>query len=290
MDENDPLQEVLTSLSLLVVGRQPTDTLTHVAQLARDGIEHVDYVAVTAVRGGRPETTAATDPLVATIDQAQYDVDAGPCLDAVRFGRAFRIDETLDHTLPWPEFRAAAAGAGVHSTLSLPLIAADATIGALNLYSRRPGAFPEDAEAQVRRFTEPAAVLLINAYMMWDALALAENLEAALASKAIIEQAKGMLMARQGIDSEGAFDVLRRASQRENVKLREIAQRLVDRAEQRARAPRDEPVRGGRHDRHGRGSRIEHVGHVGHLEPDDLHHDPDLPSPPATPPAGTTVT
>src|SRR5687768_87989 len=121
MDDIDPFQEVLTALSLLVVDREPTDTLTHVAVLARDGIEATDYVAVTAMRRGRPETTAATDPLVAEIDQAQYDVDAGPCLDAVRHGRTYRIDETLDDSLPWSEFRAAAGLAGVHSTLSLPL-------------------------------------------------------------------------------------------------------------------------------------------------------------------------
>jgi GAF domain-containing protein len=229
LNETDPFQDVLTALSLLVVGRQPTDTLARVAELARDGIPRVDYVAVTAMRKGKPETTAATDAVVAEIDQAQYDVDDGPCLDSFRYGQVFRIDETLDDDLPWPEFRAAAALHGVHSTLSLPLVAGD-TIGALNLYSRRPGAFPEGIGAQVERFTEPAAVLLLNAYMLWDAHRLVDNLETALETKAVIEQAKGMLMAQQGIDADAAFDVLRRASQRENVKVREIAQRLVDRA------------------------------------------------------------
>ena len=232
-NETDPFEEVLTALSLLVVGRQPTDTLTHVAVLARDGIPSVDYVALTAMRKGKPETTAATDDVVAQIDQAQYDVDAGPCLDAFRHGRVFRIDETLDDDLPWPEFRAAAVLNGVHSTLSLPLAANGDTIGALNLYSRRPGTFPEGIESQVERFTEPAAVLLLNAYMLWDARRLADNLETALETKAVIEQAKGMLMAQQGIDADTAFDVLRRASQRENVKLRDIAQRLVDQVSMR---------------------------------------------------------
>jgi len=229
VDDTDPLRDVLTELSLLVVGRQPTDTLAQVAALARDGIQLVDYVAITAMRKGKPETTAATDAVVAEIDQAQYDVDDGPCLDSFRTGQVFRIDETLDDDLPWPEFRAAAALNGVHSTLSLPLVVGD-TIGVLNLYSRRPGAFPEGTEAQVKRFTEPAAVLLLNAYMLWDARRLVDNLETALESKAVIEQAKGMLMAQQRIDSDAAFDVLRRASQRENRKVREIAHRMVDRA------------------------------------------------------------
>jgi GAF domain-containing protein len=306
MNDNDPLQEVLTTLSLLVVGRQPTDTLTNVAELARDGIDPVDYVAITALRGGEPATTAATDPLVAIIDQAQYDVHAGPCLDAVRYGRTFRIDETVDDGLPWPEFRAAAAAAGVHSTLSLPLVAAGATIGALNLYSRRPGAFTDAIEADVDRFTEPVATLLVNAYMLWEARTLAENLEAALESKAVIEQAKGMLMAGQTIDAEEAFDVLRRASQRENVKLREIAQRLVEQAEERARVRRvhrdgrgdlDLRVRRGDGDGDGRGPDGDGRDGRRSLPPDGrraqeepLGPEPD-PSPgPSTPPAGTTVT
>jgi GAF domain-containing protein len=306
MNDNDPLQEVLTTLSLLVVGRQPTDTLTNVAELARDGIEPVDYVAITALRGGEPTTTAATDPLVADIDQAQYDVHAGPCLDAVRYGRTFRIDETLDDNQSWPEFRAAAVAAGVHSTLSVPLVAAGATIGALNLYSRRPGAFTDAIEADVDRFTEPAATLLLNAYMLWEARTLAENLEAALESRAVIEQAKGMLMAGQTIDAEEAFDVLRRASQRENKKLREIAQRLVEQAEERARVRRihrdgqgDLDLRDLRdHRRHDHRSR-DHRGRADgnrptpspdHGQDEPLSPEPDASRGEATPPAGTTVT
>jgi AmiR/NasT family two-component response regulator len=68
-----------------------------------------------------------------------------------------------------------------------------------------------------------------NAYLFWECRQLAENLEAAMASRAVIEQAKGVLMVQQGVDADAAFDLLRIVSQRENVKLREVAQRLVDR-------------------------------------------------------------
>ena len=80
------------------------------------------------------------------------------------------------------------------------------------------------------RFAEPAAALVVNALLFWEARDLADNLQTALAGRAVIDQAKGILMGQQRVDADAAFDMLRRASQRENVKLRDIAQRVVDRA------------------------------------------------------------
>lgn len=229
-DGDDPLDRVLSSLSLLVVDdRAVGKTLGHIATLARDGIGPADYAAVTTMRDGRPETTVATDPVIEAIDQAQYDANNGPCLDAFRSGEVHRIDSTEDDAR-WPEFADAAVSRGIHSTLSFPLMARGESIGVLNLYSRRPHSFSPADEAHGLRFAQPAAVLLTNANLFWETRQLAENLEAALASRAVIEQAKGILMAQEGIDAEKAFDILRRVSQRENVKLREVAQRLVDRA------------------------------------------------------------
>ena len=212
-DSRDLFDRVLSSLAGFVVGRQPlTTTLTHVAELARDGIAAADYAAVTTLRDGTPETTVATDPMMAEIDRAQYEADSGPCLDAFRSGEVLRMDSTEDDER-WPDFGRAAAAHGVHSTLSLPLIVAGDGIGALNLYSRRPRAFSTADESEGVRFAEPAAVLLANAYLFWQAHDLAQNLETALASRAVIEQAKGILMGQQGVDAEAAFDLLRRASE-----------------------------------------------------------------------------
>ena len=232
-DEGDQFERLLVSLSAQVLGRTSiVDTLRHVAGLARDGIGAADYVAVTTVRDGRPETTVATDPMIDEVDQAQYDADHGPCLDATRTGEAFLIDSTDDDDR-WPAFSRAAAGRGIHSTLSLPLVVEGDSIGALNLYSHTRGSFTPEARSLALRFARPAAVLLANAHRFWEARDLADNLQAALDSRAVIDMARGILMNQQGIDADAAFDVLRRASQRENVKLREIARRLVEQAPRR---------------------------------------------------------
>jgi GAF domain-containing protein len=227
--EQDSFAGVASSMAAFVLGRQPLDqTLARVAELARDAVAGADYAAVTTLRDGRAETTVATDPMITKVDQAQYDADCGPCLDAFRAGSPRRLDRTEDDAR-WPEFGRAAADQGIRSTLSLPLLLDGDGIGALNLYSRREASFSDGDQAMAARFAEPAAALVTNALLFWEARDLADNLQTALTSRAVIDQAKGILMGQQRIDAEAAFDVLRRASQRENVKLRDIAQRLVDR-------------------------------------------------------------
>jgi GAF domain-containing protein len=127
------------------------------------------------------------------------------------------------------EFAKAAMARGVKSTLSLPLLAGGRAVGALNLYARVPNGFSAEDEAVGGDPAAAAAIVLVNAADYRAASELSERLTQAMQSRAVIEQAKGMLMSRSPhLDPDGAFDLLRRASQRENVKLREIAQRIVD--------------------------------------------------------------
>ncbi len=130
----------------------------------------------------------------------------------------------------YPEFARAARAHGVGSVLSLPLVAGDVGLGALNLYAPAGMAFSTEDEAVGLELAAAAAIVLANASAYWGASLLGEQLTEAMRSRAVIEQAKGMLMARSPeLSPDDAFDLLRRASQRENVKLREIAQRIVDR-------------------------------------------------------------
>lgn len=222
----DPLDGALSALARILVGDHPMeDTLLHVAETARDAMG-ADHAAITTVKDGTPHTTAATDPLVQSIDQAQYLADSGPCLDSYRHRQIYRIDRTGSDER-WPEFARAAAEAGILSTLALPLVVANEGVGALNLYSERPAAFADVDHLRGERLAEPAAIVLTNARLLWEARALADGLEQALDSRSVIEQAKGILIGRHGLDPETAFDVLRHRSQRENRKLRQVAADLV---------------------------------------------------------------
>jgi GAF domain-containing protein len=225
----DHLSEGIAELSRLLVNEEALDdTLQRVADLACRNIGGADVAGVTLLRDGKPTTTVYTDPTSPRIDSAQYETGNGPCLDAFRKQRVFRIESTAEDE-HWPAFSQAAAEHGIRSTISLPLGVRGNGIGALNLYSRKPAAFSEDSEQVGLQFAQQASVALANAQLYDSAYRMTQQLQEALTSRAVIDQAKGMLMAQHGIGADEAFDVLRTTSQRENRKLRDLAKEMVDR-------------------------------------------------------------
>jgi GAF domain-containing protein len=229
-DYPDHLTEGIAELSRLLVNEEALDdTLQRVADLACRNLGGADLAGVTLLRDGRPTTAVFTDPTSPEIDSAQYETGVGPCLDAWRHQRVFRIESTADDE-QWPAFSQACLEHGVGSTISFPLGVRGNGIGALNLYSKEPSAFSDDDEQTGMLFAEQASVALTNAQLYDSAYRLTQQLQEALTSRAVIDQAKGILMGQHGVGPDEAFNVLRTTSQRENRKLRDIAQELVDRA------------------------------------------------------------
>jgi GAF domain-containing protein len=174
---------------------------------------------------GRPATGVFTDPQASELDTAQYGAD-GPCRESFRRQQVCRIDFTYAEQR-WPEITAAAAAHGVIASLSVPLTACGERLGALALYSRT-GPFDVEAVVQAENFAVPASILLANVQAYWDARQAAERLRQAMRSRATIEHAVGILMAVGGGTPDEAFQLLVRASQRENRKLRDLAADIVD--------------------------------------------------------------
>jgi GAF domain-containing protein len=125
-----------------------------------------------------------------------------------------------------------AAAHGISATLSLPLSARGESLGALNLYSRA-AVFDQFVTEQAEVFARQAAIVLSNAQVYWDARQLGENMRQAMQSRSAIDQAIGILMADGGRSPDEAFQLLVRASQRENRKLRDIAAEIVQRVSRR---------------------------------------------------------
>jgi GAF domain-containing protein len=231
-----PFTKSLAALSRFFVGDGTLEqTLTRVVDLSVEAVEAADMVGITMVVEGRNRTAVYTDELAPEIDEAQYEDGEGPCVQAFEQQRVMSITSTRDDG-PWPEFRQAALAHGIHSTLSLPLVVDQRSMGALNLYSRQEGGFDEDDQEIAELFASQAAIVLANSQAFWDARALNIGLGEAMKNRAVIEQAKGILMARQHCAEDEAFDLLVRASQRENIKLRTVAQRIVDNASKRTRS------------------------------------------------------
>jgi GAF domain-containing protein len=228
-DYPDALAESISELSRLLVNEEALeDTLHRVAELACRTIGSCDLAGVTLMRDGKAETAVFTDPTSPEIDADQYATGVGPCLDAYRQQRVVRIASTTEDE-EWPPFSRAAAEHGVMSTISFPLATREHAIGALNLYSKSANAFGDADQEVGRLFSEQASVALANAQLYASAHRLSQQLNEALRSRAVIDQAKGILMAQNGVSADEAFRLLVGASQRSNRKLRDIAQELVDR-------------------------------------------------------------
>jgi GAF domain-containing protein len=234
MSDETLLTKAVAALTQYFVGDSTLgETLTRVAELTTTAVPQAEFVGVSMMVDGRIGTYIFTHPFAPEIDRAQYDTGDGPCLDSFRTGEVVFIDSTVAETR-WPEFCAVAAAHGVLSTVSLPLRTThDRTIGAMNLYAREEHAFgPEDARV-AQMFAMQASFVLVNAQAYWDARALSENLEAAMQSRAVIDQAKGVIMSALACDEQRAFEVLTEQSQQQNIKLREVARRVVDDAQRR---------------------------------------------------------
>lgn len=181
---------------------------------------------ITLQPNGRPLTVASSDGLASQLDELQYAQDQGPCLAALRTGQLVRIDEVAGDDR-WGDYAARVLAHGVQSSLSMPLTARGSPVGAFNLYSRLPGFFGPFETRLAERFAQDASVAVgIAARLSADAV-LTAQLRAALASRAVIDQAIGVIMAEQRCTTDEAFAVLRTASQNRNVKLRQVAQDIV---------------------------------------------------------------
>jgi GAF domain-containing protein len=195
-------------------------TLQKIVDLAVETIDGCDHAGITFLKGKLPSTPASSNDVPPKVDAIQYETGEGPCLDAIRHQEVYQTGD-LGQERRWPSFASRAQReTGVTSMLSFRLFVAGDTLGALNLYSKAHDAFDDEDRTVGSVFAAHAAIALSSA--LHD-----EQMEEALRSRDIIGQAKGMLMAREGVSADEAFDMLRRASQRLNVKLRDLASGMV---------------------------------------------------------------
>jgi len=203
----------------------PELTQERITRIAVRSIGGCDHAAISVIgRRGGVLTVASTDDVPARVDAIQYDTGQGPCLDTMSGHETSVIDDLVGDGR-WPAFsRRAAEETGVRSMLSFRLFVRGDTIGALNLYSRRPAAFDLRGRVVGTVLAAHAAIALTSARERQHT----EHLEEALRSNREIAMAMGVLMGREGLTEVEAFTQLRRASQYLNVKVREVAARVVE--------------------------------------------------------------
>lgn len=233
----DELSRSLAVLSHMLLKEETLDsTLDQIAQLAAELLPPAGAASITiSDASGPPRTASSTHEAVAELDDEQYRLDEGPCLAAMREGQTFQIDSMRSETR-WQGFCEVAAAAGIESVLAVPFDAdsAGGRRGAINFFARASYVFTDPDRRAANLFSAQAGVAAANAAAFADLQAeralLTRRLEDALHSRAVIDQAVGILMERERLGPEEAFQMLRSASQKLNVKLRVIAAEILESA------------------------------------------------------------
>ncbi|MFI8949895.1 GAF and ANTAR domain-containing protein [Streptomyces sp. NPDC053750] len=200
------------------------DTLERITGAATELVEGCDAAGILILRGNRVQSLAPTDQVVVASDELQGRVGEGPCFDAARSSegqRQFRIADFTDQARRWPKYVPEARRLNLGSMMGFLLFTEDEDLGALNLYSHRPGAFTEASETAGWLLASHAAVAFSSARTH-------AQLQEAIGTRHTIGEAMGILMGRHDLTEEQAFAALRRYSQDRNVKLRDLARRVCE--------------------------------------------------------------
>jgi GAF domain-containing protein len=223
----EAFDELMALFEVVLTRDDLSATLEEVCRLAAAAVPGADGASVTTFPEGRPQALAS-DEWSKRFDELQYVEQEGPCLDAYRTGTAFRVRDLLEDPR-WPSYAPRAVEQGARSMLSFPMSAQGRVIGALNLYARAVDAFTSEAAALAAIVAAHAGLASQVASVLFGHRELAEQMTDAMKSRAVIEQAKGIVMSTGRFNADQAFEVLVQESQRSHRKLREVAQTLVDR-------------------------------------------------------------
>jgi GAF domain-containing protein len=220
------VNEVHEALARVVVAdRDLSEVLTEILGIARRAMPSVEAASVTLIREDKPFTAAYDGQMALDADELQYERGYGPCMDAARAGQIFLVDDMRTEQR-WPDYAQNVVGHGVLSSLSVPLPFQGVTIGALNTYGGRPGVVDDSDLDLAEEVAAWVAIAVGNAEAAARTSEDLTQLRTAMTSRALIEQAKGVLMERHKITEDEAFTMLTHASQRTKKNLRDVAAEL----------------------------------------------------------------
>jgi GAF domain-containing protein len=223
----DDLAAALGELANLMIDTTSlADLLDDACRLATTVLSPPASCGITLNQGPMAHTVASSDQRASLMDEVQYQEGEGPCLETMRTGNITLVSDLATEER-WSSYTSHVLGYGVRSSLSLPLIVNGHARGALNVYATTPGAFGTDQQQRAEIFATQASAALTIVVRQAEQTQLTAQLREALASRAVIDQAIGILMAREHTGRDGAFASRRNTSQRQNRKLRDVAHEII---------------------------------------------------------------
>lgn len=225
-----PAADAFAEMARISLAEHSVDSaMARVAQLVQQTLPGAAQVSVTVREEDAVRTAAATGRLAVDLDERQYAAGAGPCLEALASGRPVRVP-SVQQEQRWPRYSAYARDAGCGSSVSVPVPGGSEVAAALNVYSQAERAL-DDADLEVASAFAACAGVALSGLRLYEAQArVARQLQTAMESRAVIEQAKGVLMSQRHCTADEAFEALVDRSQASNTKLRDVARAVVEQA------------------------------------------------------------
>ena len=206
------------------------DLLQVLVDTCRDVLDTTAAGILLADSRGELEVVASTSEASRLVEIMQLSAEQGPCIESYRSGRSVSVPDIEVSKDEWWQFRGSALAQGFRSMDALPLRLRDTTIGTLNLLRSEPGAAPEDTIRAAQAFADVATIGILHERTLRESAILSEQLQAALNSRIVIEQAKGVISHTRGVPIDDAFALMRQYARSHSVGLSIVAARIVDRS------------------------------------------------------------
>lgn len=222
------LGEVFVALAdSLKQGHDIVDTMDYLVEVSTEFTSAIEAGIVLADGSGILHVVASTSERTTDVEEEQLGTTEGPCWEAFRQGHLVEIPDISNTSGDWPRFAAASKSRGFHAAHAVPLRLRDQNLGSLNLFSDQPGALSDADAALAQALADVATIGIIQQQTIAQGVTLSQQLQSALESRIVIEQAKGFIAQRNGLPLDGAFAVLRGYARRTNSRLHDVATQVT---------------------------------------------------------------
>jgi GAF domain-containing protein len=220
----------VTLADTLVAGFDVVDLLQTLVDTCAELLDASAAGIMLADSSGRLAVVASTSEKSRLVETMQLSSGSGPCMECFATGAAVTVSDVATIGDRWPGFREAALEQGFHSVHGVPLRLRGAMIGTLNLFRSTPGVLSEEDKAVAQGLADVATIGILQERAIREADVAKHQLQHALDSRVLIEQAKGVVAYTRNVDMDVAFQTLRAYSRNNNLNLRDVAERVVDRS------------------------------------------------------------